>query len=47
MTRRQDNPIAQSLLVKQLQRYNLTVVATSNGEEAINGMRDIVFIPTC
>lgn len=34
---RTDNPIAQNLLIKQLQRYNLEVVATSNGEEAITG----------
>lgn len=33
-----DNPIAQKLLVKQLQRLELNVVATSNGEEAIAGM---------
>jgi len=32
----EDNPIARSLLVKQLQRYNLTVTAASNGEEAIH-----------
>lgn len=31
----EDNPIAQSLLVKQLERYNLNVTATNNGEEAI------------
>ncbi|KAF8272384.1 histidine kinase [Lactarius quietus] len=31
----EDNPVAQKLLVKQLQRYDLNVVATSNGEEAI------------
>ncbi|KAH6917111.1 dual-domain HisK/Mak2 protein kinase [Coprinopsis sp. MPI-PUGE-AT-0042] len=31
----EDNPIAQNLLIKQLQRYDLNVVATSNGEEAI------------
>ncbi|KDR85277.1 hypothetical protein GALMADRAFT_218372 [Galerina marginata CBS 339.88] len=31
----EDNPIAQNLLVKQLQRFHLNVVATSNGEEAI------------
>ncbi|KAF8973859.1 dual-domain HisK/Mak2 protein kinase [Flammula alnicola] len=31
----EDNPIAQNLLVKQLQRYHLDVVATNNGEEAI------------
>ncbi|CAA7259981.1 unnamed protein product [Cyclocybe aegerita] len=31
----EDNPIAQNLLVKQLQRYNLSVHPTSNGEEAI------------
>ncbi|KAF8912937.1 dual-domain HisK/Mak2 protein kinase [Gymnopilus junonius] len=31
----EDNPIAQNLLIKQLQRFNLNVVATSNGEEAI------------
>ena len=32
-----DNPVAQKLLVKQLERYDLTVVATSNGEEALSG----------
>lgn len=32
-----DNPIAQSLLVKQLERQDLTVTATNNGEEAIAG----------
>ncbi|KAF9072703.1 dual-domain HisK/Mak2 protein kinase [Rhodocollybia butyracea] len=31
----EDNPIAQSLLVKQLERYQLNVTATSNGDEAI------------
>ncbi|TFK30704.1 dual-domain HisK/Mak2 protein kinase [Coprinopsis marcescibilis] len=31
----EDNPIAQNLLVKQLERYKLNVTATSNGEEAI------------
>ncbi|KAF9473185.1 hypothetical protein BDN70DRAFT_997771 [Pholiota conissans] len=31
----EDNPIAQNLLIKQLQRYHLNVVATGNGEEAI------------
>ncbi|GBE78499.1 histidine kinase [Sparassis crispa] len=31
----EDNPVAQKLLVKQLERYDLNVVATSNGEEAI------------
>uniref|UniRef100_A0A8H8CPK9 Histidine kinase n=1 Tax=Psilocybe cubensis TaxID=181762 RepID=A0A8H8CPK9_PSICU len=31
----EDNPIAQNLLIKQLQRHHLEVVATSNGEEAI------------
>ena len=30
-----DNPVAQKLLMKQLERYDLNVVATSNGEEAI------------
>jgi hypothetical protein len=30
----EDNPIAQNLLVKQLERYQLKVTATSNGEEA-------------
>ena len=33
----EDNPVAQKLLVKQLERYELNVVATSNGEEAIAG----------
>ncbi|KAF9498170.1 dual-domain HisK/Mak2 protein kinase [Pleurotus eryngii] len=32
----EDNPIAQNLIVKQLQRYDLTVYPTSNGEEALN-----------
>ncbi|KAK0233760.1 dual-domain HisK/Mak2 protein kinase [Armillaria fumosa] len=32
----EDNPIAQQLLVKQLQRYQLNVTATSNGNEAIS-----------
>jgi len=31
----EDNPIAQQLLVKQLERYHLTVTATSNGSEAV------------
>lgn len=31
----EDNPIAQNLLVKQLERFQLNVVATSNGLEAI------------
>ncbi|RPD81571.1 histidine kinase [Lentinus tigrinus ALCF2SS1-7] len=31
----EDNPVAQKLLVKQLERYDLNVIATSNGEEAI------------
>ncbi|KAI0047651.1 histidine kinase [Auriscalpium vulgare] len=31
----EDNPVAQKLLMKQLQRYDLNVVATSNGEEAV------------
>jgi CheY-like chemotaxis protein len=31
----EDNPIAQNLLVKQLQRLELNVIATNNGEEAI------------
>ncbi|KAI0757423.1 histidine kinase [Daedaleopsis nitida] len=31
----EDNPVAQKLLVKQLERYDLTVIATSNGEEAL------------
>lgn len=33
-----DNPIAQNLLIKQLQRYQLNVIATGNGEEALAGM---------
>jgi hypothetical protein len=32
-----DNPIAQGLLVKQLERYHLNVTATENGMEAIAG----------
>ncbi|KAJ8703111.1 Chk1 protein kinase [Pleurotus ostreatus] len=32
----EDNPIAQNLIVKQLQRYDLIVYPTSNGEEALN-----------
>jgi len=39
----QDNEIAQNLLVKQLSRYHLNVVATSNGKEAIAGM---LFLPS-
>ncbi|KAF5392631.1 hypothetical protein D9757_002167 [Collybiopsis confluens] len=31
----EDNPIAQNLLVKQLERYQLNVTTTSNGNEAI------------
>ncbi|KAG6814453.1 hypothetical protein H0H92_007457 [Tricholoma furcatifolium] len=31
----EDNPIAQNLLIKQLERLNLSVTATGNGEEAI------------
>ncbi|THH17217.1 hypothetical protein EW146_g3550 [Bondarzewia mesenterica] len=31
----EDNPVAQKLVVKQLERYDLNVTATSNGEEAI------------
>jgi len=31
----EDNPVAQQLLVKQLQRYQLNVTPTSNGEEAV------------
>jgi CheY-like chemotaxis protein len=30
-----DNPVAQQLLVKQLERYQLTVIAANNGEEAV------------
>jgi hypothetical protein len=41
-----DNPVAQKLLVKQLQRYDLNVIATSNGEEAIAGNYFVVQIPT-
>jgi hypothetical protein len=29
--------VAQKLLIKQLERFDLRVVATSNGEEAITG----------
>ena len=42
LTKLEDNPVAQSLLVKQLQRYKLTVIATSNGEEAIRGVLLVV-----
>ncbi len=38
LTKNVDNSIAQNLLVKQLQRFDLKVYATSNGEEAIAGM---------
>ncbi|CAL1696704.1 unnamed protein product [Somion occarium] len=31
----EDNPVAQKLLIKQLERYDIQVVATSNGEEAV------------
>ncbi len=42
----EDNPVAQKLLVKQLERYNLNVIATSNGEEALAGtyMHSLLFI---
>jgi CheY-like chemotaxis protein len=30
-----DNSVAQNLLIKQLEKYQLTVTATSNGEEAV------------
>lgn len=33
-----DNPIAQNLLIKQLERYQLNVTATGNGEEALAGL---------
>jgi CheY-like chemotaxis protein len=33
-----DNLIAQNLLVKQLQKYDLNVIATSDGNEALAGM---------
>jgi hypothetical protein len=39
-----DNPVAQKLLVKQLQRYGLNVIATSNGEEAIAGKYVVVLL---
>jgi CheY-like chemotaxis protein len=32
----EDNPVAQQLLVKQLQKHQLNVVATSDGQEAID-----------
>ncbi|KZT42789.1 hypothetical protein SISSUDRAFT_979545 [Sistotremastrum suecicum HHB10207 ss-3] len=31
----EDNPVAQKLLIKQLERHELSVVATSNGNEAV------------
>lgn len=37
-----DNPIAQNLLIKQLERHHLHVVATSNGEEAIAGEQEVL-----
>ncbi len=43
-----DNPIAQNLLMKQLERYDFKVTATSNGEEAIAGTSldsSITFFP--
>ncbi|KAI6159530.1 STKc type histidine kinase [Pisolithus thermaeus] len=33
----EDNAVAQNLLVKQLERYQLKVVATNDGQEALNG----------
>ncbi|KAI0090021.1 histidine kinase [Irpex rosettiformis] len=33
----EDNPVAQKLLIKQLERFDLQVTATSNGEEALKG----------
>lgn len=35
-----DNPVAQKLLIKQLERFDLNVIATFNGEEAIAGTWD-------
>lgn len=35
-----DNPVAQKLLIKQLERFGLCIIATSNGEEAIAGQND-------
>jgi CheY-like chemotaxis protein len=37
LTVRLDNLIAQNLLVKQLQKHDLNVVATSDGNEALAG----------
>jgi hypothetical protein len=37
LTKIVDNSIAQNVLVKQLQRFDLRVYATNNGEEAIAG----------
>jgi len=39
-----DNPVAQKLLIRQLQRHGLNVIATSNGEEAIAGNRLVLFV---
>ncbi|KAG5646068.1 hypothetical protein DXG03_004491 [Asterophora parasitica] len=38
----EDNPIAQNLLVKQLERFHLNVTATANGEEAIEAWKSHV-----
>lgn len=37
-----DNPIAQNLLIKQLERFNLNVTAANNGEEALAGPSDLL-----
>ncbi|KAI0271645.1 histidine kinase [Gloeopeniophorella convolvens] len=42
----EDNPVAQKLLVKQLQRFDLNVVTTSNGEEAVTGKWSVYLVPS-
>jgi CheY-like chemotaxis protein len=43
----EDNPIAQNLLVKQLERFQLKVDATSNGIEAIESKNHCVVRDPC
>jgi len=38
-----DNAVARALLVKQLEKYDLCVTATSNGEEAIAGKKGLAY----
>lgn len=39
-----DNPVAQQLLIMQLERHKLVVTATSNGEEAVKGSFSPIYL---